>query len=333
MALANYIYDPLHILRPPQEKDYYDRQSRYAIPGLIRHNVNEVAVVGTSTIQDFDEDYFKRSWGSEISRYPLLGGAGYEQRHILEALLHTKNPPTTIIWGLDFTAFRGSLNRIRWAQFPEHLYKPDALIFPRYIFSFETFYRLLRLIPDYNKTYTPDSRLKYEKENLEYSKKAVFKSYCGKGKARRLNDLQSHDYTTQQSQIKIHIVNPIKQASDTEFILFFPPYSAVQYAEFQHANLLNDFLRFRLFVFDAVRELPNAKLYDFQSVGHIVQDLDRYRDPLHYGPTTTQWMADQFKQETHLLTSKNFEERQRTILDLAAQYSTVWQDYKAYCTD
>lgn len=331
MSAVNFIFDPLHILKLPAEKALYDRQTRYALPGLLRQNKTEVAIVGTSVVQDFDESYFEENWKKNITRYPVLGGTGYEQRRALETLLGGDNPPETVIWGLDVASFSGDLNRIRWAQFPEHLFSNDWNVYPRYIFSFETFYRLLRLIPDYMKAKSQEERFVFKADNLEFSKNAVLRAYCGDGLQARLDNLESFDFTTQDVQIQANIVAPIGATPNTQFIVFFPPYSAVQYAEFDRVGALPALLSFRAGVLNALKEFDNVTVYDFQSARDIVENLDNYRDPFHYGRNVMHIMSDAWKNGDHILTSENLAERQQIIQDLAAQYSTVWGEVHEVC--
>lgn len=332
MAFTNTVIDPLHILKAPEQRDLYDRQTRYALPGLLRQNKAPYAIIGTSVIQDFDETYFEEQWDADMTRYPILGGTGYEQRRALETLLTSAQPPETVIWGLDVASFTGELKRIRWAQFPEHLFSNSLLVYPRYIFSFETFYRALRLIPDRARFKTPQSRFVYEADNLEFSRDAVLRSYCGDGLEKRINHLKNFNFSTQFAQIKTNILAPILQNSDTNFILFFPPYSAVQYAEFDRAGVLDHVLSFRQNVLKTLKNQSHVTLYDFQSSGEIVNNLNYYRDPFHYGQPVMHWMSEQWKNGTNILSAENLESRQRKIRDFAEQYSGIWDGVNTFCT-
>lgn len=331
MSAANFLFDPLHILTPPEQSDTYDRQSRYALPALLRQNNTDIAFIGTSVIQDLDETNFREIWGKPVSRYPMRGATSYEQRRMAETLLGAKNPPKRIIWGLDLSSFTGDERRVRWDKFPEHLYRNDALIYPSYIFSFDTFSRLIRILISNDPEYTPQNRFFFEAPDLEFSRNAVFRSYCGEGLDRRLDEVEKLDFSTQRAHILNNMAPVIRANSTTEFDLFFPPYSAVQIAEFSRGGALQAMLDFRSAIVQELGNLENVRIFDFQSDRAIVTDLNLYRDPLHYNSATLNTISRAIFNGEHLVPMNNLETGNAAIIDIEKEYQDIWQQISEYC--
>jgi hypothetical protein len=334
MVCLNAIFDPLHILRFPAENDYYDSESRFGMPGPIHANASKHAVVGTSIVQDFDEAYYHARTGQSLSRYLLPGGTAYEQRRLLETLLVAPTPPETVIWGIAPTSFFApGVESLRWSQFPEYLFKPEPFL-PRYIFSFETFYRLLRQIPDRmtHRTQTPSERFTTDSKKMPLGRDYIYSSYCGPKTAERIARLGEYDYNLMQAHIDHNMLPVIEKHPEVHFILFLPPYSLVQFVEFDKGGVLDEVMEFRTLAAKAVSRLPNVTLYDFASdIALISNDAD-HRDSIHYGPATTRRMIDDILADRRRI--KNGEIAiQNTRLQQAVDRSRarIWNDIAAYC--
>lgn len=329
MACVTAVFDPLHMLSKPQEKDVYDRESRYAMPGIVHFNESDHIFFGTSIIQDFDEVYYEQASGSSVARYFFTGGSAYEQRRLLETLLETEHKPKRIYWGLDAVSFTGDLQRIRWAQFPEYLYDPTPSLL-RYVFSYESFYRLLRQLPDrfyFKNGYVDEAnrvRPKYK-----FGKEQLYKTYCGERLQARIERLHEFDFSTQEQQISEHLIDIMRAHPDVEFVLFFPPYSLLQFAEYQEADVIDSVLAFRELVYDSASMLSNVRFYDFQSDRRFITDFEEFRDSVHMSPKASQSMSD-------LLLSGKSVSRKALLagsgfLRSAASRDGVWRKAESYC--
>jgi hypothetical protein len=334
MAAANAYFDPLHILRPPGAHDTYDSESRFAMPGMILANTADHAVVGTSIVQDFDEAYYKGKTGQDIARYLLTGGTAYEQRRMIETLLTSDTPPKTIIWGIAPTSFFTSeLDSIRWSQFPEYLFtkNPSAL---QYVFSFQTFYRLLRQLPARlnDQTQTAAQRFTTDTNAMPLGRDHIYKTYCGPLKDERIARLGEYDYTMIEAQIMTNMIPVITAHPDTQFILFFPPYSLVQFIEFDKAKALGEVFRFRTAIAQSVKDIPNVTLYDFGSDQTLISDDDDHRDSIHYGAKTTRAMIDDIQTGKNKITNDDIERKNAQLKKLIEnRRDQIWRDIDAYC--
>lgn len=343
MAGAVFLEDPLHILRPPETRDFYDSESRFAMPGMILHHTSPHAILGTSVVQDFDEGYYRQKTGQDISRYLLTGGTGYEQRRMLETLLDLEKPPEQILWGLDPASFTGDLQSIRWEQFPGHLFSHSPSRDLTYIFSFQSFYRLLRQLPDRfspdGKRYSETTRFRYEAlarparfKDLPAGLDTIAQIYCGQGLFDRIARLQDFDFSTASAQISHNIVTPVQAHPDIRFVLYFPPYSLVQFVEYQKAGVLEPIMAFRTQVLQQLAPYPNVKIYDFQSDPSLITAYSAYHDSIHYGRSVMHRITDDVVSGHNLVTTSHIGARNKIIKNMLEKNSkALWQKIKGTC--
>ncbi|MCC6598990.1 MAG: hypothetical protein IT559_09415 [Alphaproteobacteria bacterium] len=337
MVGFNAALDPLHVLRAPAAQDYYDTESRFGMPGLVLHNQAPDAVVGTSIVQDFDEVFYKHETGRALSRYLLTGGTAYEQRRMIETLLRAETPPELIIWGVAPTSFFApGLESIRWDQFPEHLYtqQPSPL---RYVASFQTFYRLLRQIPARlrGNSQSPEQRFKSTHEDAAgdaQNGSRIYKTYCGAQMGRRLARLGAYDYSLMHAQLEQNLRPILENHPEIAFTLFLPPYSLVQFAEFEKAGVLDEVLRFRTLLAALVKDYPHAALYDFGSDIPMISNLGDYHDGVHYGSATMQAMIAAMQDKRGWVENGNIKVQNERLRRAVQQGSPqIWHDAEDYC--
>jgi hypothetical protein len=334
MAAINAAFDPLHILRPPAAQDYYDSESRYAMPGLMLHNTSPAAVVGSSVVQDFDQAYYKEKTGQSLGRFFLTGGTAYEQRRMIETLLQSPAPPKTIIWGVAPNSFfYPELNSIRWTSFPEDLFtaRPSLL---QYLFSFETFYRLIRQVPARLKaeSQSPEQRFLELPGDRPFGRESIYGSYCGRGMDERLARLEEYDYSRMEEQIKANLLPVIAAYPDVQFMLFLPPYSLVQFAEYDRVGVLEKVVKFREALASLSAPYENTALYDFQSdIAMISNDAD-HRDSIHYGPQTTRRIIDSVLADQHRADAQTIGDLSQKLVEAVHRKAPdIWQDIALYC--
>ena len=68
---------------------------------------------------------------------------------------------------------------------------------------------------------------------------------------------------------------------------------------------LDNFLKFKSYIFTATQKYQNIKIYDFQVADEIIYNLDNYKDITHYHQDINLWMLNKIKEEKYMV--KNVE--------------------------
>ena len=103
------------------------------------------------------------------------------------------------------------------------------------------------------------------------------------------NPLPADAYIRQaQANLDAHLLPYVAAHPETQFDIFFPPYSAAEWATMESKGTLESMLALRSLCYDALSGFANVTIYDFTTRADWVLDLNNYKDALHYG----QWIND-----------------------------------------
>lgn len=121
-----------------------------------------------------------------------------------------------------------------------------------------------------------------------------------------------HDYEKEQKakqHIDEYLFNTIKNHSDTNFYLIFPPYSRANYAIMRRKTPQNFFLHQEMirYVVEKTKNYKNIHIYGFEDQD-FPNDIANYRDTTHYHPRFNSMFLDAIAAGTHELTPENVED-------------------------
>lgn len=85
----------------------------------------------------------------------------------------------------------------------------------------------------------------------------------------------------------------VEQHLDTQFIFFFPPYSAAHWYQFYTQGQMEYHLQQKKALAEALLPYGNVEIYDFQARTEWICDLNQYIDAKHYGPDINDAMAEE----------------------------------------
>lgn len=81
-----------------------------------------------------------------------------------------------------------------------------------------------------------------------------------------------------QENLNAHLIAYITAHPETQFDIFFPPYSAAEWATMQSKGTLEAMLALRGLCYDALSGYDNVTIYDFSTREDWVLDLNNYKD-------------------------------------------------------
>ncbi|MGL6168782.1 MAG: hypothetical protein ACRC0Y_10880, partial [Fusobacteriaceae bacterium] len=94
---------------------------------------------------------------------------------------------------------------------------------------------------------------------------------------------------------------------DIQYIIYFPPYSSLFWSFMEKYDCLNTVLQFKKYVFTKISDKKNIKIYDFQNNFEIVENLDNYKDMVHYGPKINKEVLKLIKDDKYLENIENYQ--------------------------
>lgn len=327
-----YIVDPFMQFRP--RDNAYLLEEWYVGSGLIKTYDYDTLILGSSMIQNFDMDVFRQELGVKPLHVGIGAMSPEEMAEFLNLAYDTGKADTYYLC-VDLPVLNGENEPSRT---PEHLLKNDILSRLRYLLSYEVWFRYLPVDVAF---------VILDKLGVEFPIKYTYKKSIDKLADWRLDFTDTGDDVVLYNHIHGQVQGPFIETEglyedaveciDTlfeqcdfgkgEHIFFFPPYSSVQWVEYQMWDQLDIYLRIKQYFIGKALE-QGITVYDFQSE-EFTMDLENYRDTVHYMPHINDWMVRCFASGENTVTPENrqaFEEKLRENTDtFRARYPDLFQ--------
>jgi len=259
----------------------------YANAGIVRNYEYDSAVVGTSVTENFRPSQMDALLGGRFIK--LCSSAGTAYNHALLMDLAFKNHDMQrIVYGLDVYSFISGLTETG-TEMPMYLYDENPFNDAQYwlnrsvLGSFIP--RCLRAWGQTQDDSIRDSMYCWAGRDIYGAGYALYNAVWGEPQTRLAADAYADKIT---ANLETHLIPFIESHPDTQFDIFFPPYSAAEWSSMESKGTLDAMLAARGICYDALSGRGNVTIYDFAAREDWTLDLSNYKDTLHYG----QWIND-----------------------------------------
>ena len=259
----------------------------YSNAGIVRSYDYNSAIVGTSVTENFRPKQMDEVLGGRFIKLCSSGGTAYNHAILMDLALRTHDV-RRIVYGLDVYSFIGALDETKF-DMPFYLYDDNLFNDAAYWFNTSV---LGTYIPRCLETWGQKQPDILRTTMYEWAHDYVFGPEMLKTasftepESRRPADTY---LDIAQANIETHLIPYIKAHPETRFDIFFPPYSAAEWATMDSKGTFDALLPIRRLAYDMLSAYDNVYLYDFAAEGDWVLYCDLYKDPLHYN----QWVNDQ----------------------------------------
>lgn len=305
IGILVYSIDPLQQFTV--NKYYVKGKSRQTYPGIVKNFNYDSIVIGTSTSQNILREDIKNILGLDAINVSLAGSTSYEQRKLMELVLETKKA-TTIIYGLDLFSYNRKLMETR-EDIPNFIYSKNMFSKIEYLFSFGTVEEVINSIKS-NKGKDWINTLGYWGNQFSYSKNKTLtfdpKLQWG---AQNLGALKlfkdGYNFTVMKENYDMFL-NIVERYPNIKFKVYFPPYASLWWYFADKYENTSDILNFKVYIVQSSQRYRNLELYEFQDKIEIVDNLDNYKDMVHYSPQISKKIIEMIKKEDGLVNSRNY---------------------------
>ena len=307
LAALNFVVDPLQLFRPARWfVPMYSPDSRMQDAGLIRSQDFDTVFMGTSLAIHFRQSDIDRALGVRSLKLAMTGSDSHEQSFVLATAM--ERHPKRVIWQVDDWIFRDAPEIDSDIYLPADLYRRSAKGIAGYVFSGamarESAWILARSIPVLQKTVariTSGVLVKFpiarvddinalasttDLSELYNAKKAIDSFTRITDPAHRAYLAQGYDYDAMVRNFNRDALDLIRGNPDVEFVVYFPPYSILQWVAMRDASpaTLKIVYDFSSYASQRLVELSNVRLHDFREAKQITHDLNNYADVVHHSP-------------------------------------------------
>jgi hypothetical protein len=314
---AMYGMDPLLQYGPESNLfSYYTYTEIYSNPGIAKNYDYNAVLLGSSMVENADVNEIDSLFGCTTVKLPYSGASAYNYKCILDVCYDSGHQIDKVFWSLDEYSLTTDPNTPRY-PLPEYLYDFDKTNDLSYVLNMDIvyFYTIKNAIGTLTNQTEPlmKNGAWISEENYNKANALASISYPMDAQEDRGKDYVAQDLSDNLQQ---NILPYIQNHPETEFYIFFPPYSiSYWYMSKQDGKLAAEYHILETLV-EELLEYENVNLYFFQDQEEIITNLENYKDYSHFSPSINCYMSNQIAQDQNRLTEENYRER----LDAFYQY-------------
>lgn len=321
------VIDPyFHFHKPLNAYAYRIYNERYQNDGIVKHFEYDGLITGTSMTQNFMTSEFDTLFDVSSIKVPFSGASYKEVSENLCRALEINSDLKTVVWGLDYNRFFDDFNATGYDSYPVYLYDYALFNDVNYVFNKSVLFgdTLLNVL-EYTKqgeyTTTFDE---YNNWNSLYTfgSEAVLSQITRPEKS---NTLSYSEFNSEN--ITENVLSLVKSYPETDFYLFWTPYSIVFFDIENQNGLLKNLLKWEKEALELMLVYDNVHFFSFFDEFNLITDLDNYKDSLHYSEDVNSYILQCMSNGEHEITIDNYEEYCKKEWDFYStyDYDSIWK--------
>ena len=304
---------------PPR---FYTSFHRFIAPGLAKHADYDTLLSGSSIVENTRNSAIGRACGGTGLNVAMPALTASEQALIVSTALASRRIKRAVLI-LDFNEFSGAPDQRNplAGPLPAYFYDRNPFNDLPYLLSWGVLVRSWRIVTgDASERFRTDADAPWWwADERRFGREEVVKRLDPANLNAQFKQ-PPRDLAGMQSSFNRNLLPLLAGHPATEFILVWPPYSIVVWADFVQRGQLDVSLDFKGWVFEATRALPNVRIVDLQGVAKITHDLDRYTDLYHFDPEVDAWLIAEACGRRHEVRADNVLSLERELRRQALEF-------------
>jgi hypothetical protein len=295
------------------------RLQRFYVPGLARTSQYEIALLGTSMLQNIPNSSVRRICGARAVNLCMSGASIHEEAAALALALRHEGIKT-VIATLDFNSMSGgALGQVVGVHdvFPEYLYGGSFAGRIPYLLSWDTVRAAIHVLngePDPEETTNTDWPWKFP-PSMRFTARSAVEGIDPASINRKFGMIQLK--TEDMERAFAAAIFPVLGTNkDVKIHFVFPPYSILVWHDYAQRGQIPVFFAFKKWLIEQLRNYTNVDLVDFQDRADIITDMSLYADIYHSNESTDEKMVEAACRGGERLDESNFGTRTEHLLRL-----------------
>ncbi|MEG1565978.1 MAG: hypothetical protein RR342_04535 [Bacilli bacterium] len=303
---------------------------RYQNPGIAKNFDYDAMLLGSSMTENFRVSEINKTFDCNAVKLSFPATRTGNMNYMLSFGLKSHDIKKVII-GLDIDSLTADYGTY-FIPLPEYLYDDNILNDVNYVLNKSVMVDGVKWILDNKRNNIPDIDLAhYWADDYVFSKEEALKSVYW--------DIEEHKERVDDplllanvmKNLNTNIIPHIKNNPNTEFYIFYPPYSVLWWNIHENYGDLDDIYDVVKKVSDELLRYDNVKLYNFQIKEEVVTNLDNYKDYNHYSGKINSEILDWMKNDKCLVTKDNSKETLDKLKKIINEYdyASIAEEIKA----
>lgn len=256
---------------------------RYINRGIARHFEYDAVITGSSMNQNFKTSLMDELFGTNSIKIPFSGGGFREMTDTLRAAFESDNEIKYVLWGLDYNGLGREHYWKGYEEYPEYLYDDNLLNDVQYIWNKSILFEgliinLLQTVQGVETTSFDD----YSSWTGATGWEGISATYQRSLEILPMKEIEENTLNQTVENMMLNIVNLAKENPNTQFLLFYAPYSALHWEALYRDGELEKQLWIEAAATKTLLECDNIQLYSFADVTEVTGNINLYRDTEHY---------------------------------------------------
>lgn len=313
MIIAMVIYvDPFfHYHKPLKDFPYLVDNQLSQNPGMAKHMDYDSVILGSSMTVNFNTEWFRELMELNTIKLSYSGAYPKDQANIMEIIFDGGHEVKKVFLGVDVITYMGGVEETKY-PIPEYLYDDNYINDIQYVLNKDVLLNyILRPMADPDPTDLAAVYASWWTEEY-YNEQWVLHNYTEPEIVEK--EVPAKEYIPgTEKNLDVNICPYIEANPDTEFIIFFPPYSILFWNDVLKGNHLEATMEQYRYITERLNEYENVKVYFFPDREDIILDLNHYADYSHYHPDYNRFMTECFADGTTGLVAKKGSDQGKTI--------------------
>lgn len=321
-AAVVYFVDPCLYYRIPEDWDPVLFSERYQAAGLAKNVPADTVLMGTSLAANYRGSEIAGTFGTTAVRITIPDGYLSEFDKTMDVLFRSQDPQR-VIFGLDANILVRDESGLTSAM-PDYLYNDNPLDDVKYLINKDTLYysAYVLMANRWDEADTLDEGFTWDGD-VWWNHATALANYT---RPEIVQETVAADAYLRHASDNLDVVEGwITAHPETEFDIFFPPYSILFWDKTARLGETEAVFAALELACERLLQYDNVRLYNFLMDPDIVLDLDNYCDYVHHsGAVCTQVLAKMAAGECRM-TEENYRDTLAQWRDFVVDY-----DYEKY---
>lgn len=303
---------------------YQINNERYQNDGIVEFFDYDAVITGTSMTENFKTSEFDRLFQVTSVKVPFSGASYKEINDNLEKAFFEKQEIRCVLRGLDHNRITDEKDKEYYDYDLDYLYNrflPDdvSYVWNKQVLLDNVFNNVLMYTIHGNQTTTFDQYENWD-DRFSYGKESVLKQYERPDKNTEKMELTQEDQKNITENIGQNVLAVAAEHPETEFYLFYTPYSIVYWDSLNQMNGIERQIQAEKMATEQLLKYDNVHVFSMFDEYEMICNLDNYKDAGHYREEINSQLLEWISRGEHQLTKDNYQEYYNEIMDFYTNY-------------
>ena len=300
-------------------------------PGLAKHMDYDGILIGSSMTASFNTNWFEELMGMKTQKLSYNGSYPKDLSNIMQLVFDAKGDQVKAVYmAVDQSTFSADPEE---TKFPvtDYLYDDNVFNDVPYLLNKDVLLDyILRPLAD-RKDASDWAELYKPWWTDEYYNKANVLMYYEAAEEKQEEEALAADYFKDavEENLQKNILPYIEAHPETEFYIFYPPYSILFWNDVTREKELEAVIGRLEYMTERLLNYENVHVFNFLGKEDIICNLNNYADYMHYHKNVCRYITECFATGENELHPENYGQAFDEIRTLAMNYDypAIWDDW------